>query len=87
MSRYKRVLLSKSTSIRYVYHEIDTNWVGTISMGAEAWDFTPQDQGEITALLAPMHCTPLFVPPDIIKGSYLGYCKQILWPVSVAFEG
>jgi trehalose-6-phosphate synthase len=23
------------------------------------------------------------VPPNIIHGSYLGYCKQILWPVSL----
>eukprot|EP00904_Undaria_pinnatifida_P011972 jgi/Undpi1/7905/HiC_scaffold_24.g10377.m1 len=33
-----------------------------------------------TVLLLPMKCTPLFVPLSIIRGSYLGYCKQILWP-------
>lgn len=27
-----------------------------------------------------MCCTPIFVPMDIFRGSYLGYCKQILWP-------
>lgn len=27
-----------------------------------------------------MKCTPIFVPLAITRGSYLGYCKQILWP-------
>lgn len=31
-------------------------------------------------VLRPMNCTPIFVPTAIIRGSYLGYCKQILWP-------
>ena len=31
-------------------------------------------------VLLPMDCTPVFLPMSIIRGSYLGYCKQILWP-------
>lgn len=31
-------------------------------------------------VLLPMKCTPIFMPLSITRGSYLGYCKQILWP-------
>lgn len=31
-------------------------------------------------VLLPMKCTPIFVPMNIFRNSYLGYCKQILWP-------
>lgn len=34
----------------------------------------------VRQVLQPMCCTPIFVPMDIFRGSYLGYCKQILWP-------
>ncbi|KAG5184819.1 trehalose 6-phosphate phosphatase [Tribonema minus] len=63
-----------------VANKIETFWVGTISMAGDSREFSAEEQGEITALLKPMRCTPIFVPPAIIQGSYLGYCKQILWP-------
>jgi trehalose 6-phosphate synthase/phosphatase len=65
-----------------VANKIETYWVGTITVAGETREFTAQEQKDITELLKPMRCTPLFVPPNIIHGSYLGYCKQILWPVS-----
>lgn len=34
----------------------------------------------VQQVLKPMNCTPIFVPLAITRGSYLGYCKQILWP-------
>ncbi|CAM9312632.1 unnamed protein product [Phaeothamnion confervicola] len=62
-----------------IARHIETHWVGTVSAG-ENREFTEEEKAEIMALLEPMQCTPLFVSPELIKRSYLGYCKQILWP-------
>eukprot|EP00752_Nemacystus_decipiens_P011628 g10323.t1 len=58
---------------------IPTHWVGTVS-SPDGKEFTEQDEKAITQVLKPMNCTPIFVPLAITRGSYLGYCKQILWP-------
>ncbi|CAM9322431.1 unnamed protein product [Pylaiella littoralis] len=58
---------------------IPTQWVGTVS-NPDGKEFTEADEKAITQVLLPMKCTPIFVPLAITRGSYLGYCKQILWP-------
>ncbi|CBJ31301.1 Trehalose 6-phosphate synthase, family GT20 / Trehalose 6-phosphate phosphatase [Ectocarpus siliculosus] len=58
---------------------IPTHWVGTVASN-DGKEFTEADEKAITQVLRPMNCTPIFVPLSIIRGSYLGYCKQILWP-------
>ncbi|CAM9720797.1 unnamed protein product [Discosporangium mesarthrocarpum] len=62
-----------------VAERINTYWVGTVA-NPEEKEFTKEDQEVIVKLLKPMKCTPIFVGEKVIRGSYLGYCKQILWP-------
>lgn len=62
-----------------VSDRIPTHWVGTVS-NVDGKEFTEAEQKAVTLLLQSMDCTPIFVPVSVIRGSYLGYCKQILWP-------
>lgn len=62
-----------------VADKISTRWVGTVGT-SDNQEFSAEEQEEIRALLQPMNCTPIFVSTDILQGSYLGFCKQIMWP-------
>ncbi len=64
-----------------VAQNINTRWVGTVSMGkCDNRAFSIEEQSEIRELLQTMNCTPLFVEPNVLRNSYLGYCKQVMWP-------
>ena len=62
-----------------VANRIRTHWVGTISVPG-----TPMTEGEKSELvgqLLMMNCVPIFLDSKITDAAYLGYCKQVLWPV------
>ncbi len=64
-----------------VSQNINTRWVGTVSLGRnDNWAFTMEEQNEIRELLATMNCTPIFIEPSVLRNSYLGYCKEVMWP-------
>lgn len=34
-------------------------------------------QVAIKAILEPLNCHPIFIPPELIEGHYHGYCKKV----------
>ncbi len=65
-----------------VAQNMNTRWVGTVSMSInDNCASSVEEQNEIRELLAKMNCTPIFVEPSVLRNSYLGYCKQVMWPI------
>lgn len=60
--------------------QITTFWVGTVKVPGKP-ELTEEDQETIREVLKPHNCIPLFVPEEVMRDHYLGYCKQIMWPV------
>jgi len=56
----------------------ETVWLGTIHGGLNRRKLTDADKAEITSVLAPMNCIPLFSKHS--EAGYLNYCKRVLWP-------
>ncbi|KAJ8773791.1 hypothetical protein K2173_008254 [Erythroxylum novogranatense] len=57
--------------------ETDVIYVGSLKV-----DIDPSEQGEVAQkLLEDFNCVPTFLPHDLKKKFYLGFCKQHLWPL------
>ncbi|XP_047963284.1 probable alpha,alpha-trehalose-phosphate synthase [UDP-forming] 8 [Salvia hispanica] len=57
--------------------ETEVIYVGSLKIEIEA-----NEQEEIAqSLLDEFNCVPTFLPPDIQKKFYYGFCKQQLWPL------
>ncbi|XP_019176625.1 PREDICTED: probable alpha,alpha-trehalose-phosphate synthase [UDP-forming] 9 [Ipomoea nil] len=53
-----------------------------IYVGCLKADIEPSEQEEVAQrLLDDFKCVPTFLPPDIQKKFYYGFCKQYLWPL------
>ncbi|KAL5544241.1 hypothetical protein UlMin_008025 [Ulmus minor] len=53
-----------------------------IYVGSLKVDVDTSEQDEVSQkLLEEFNCVPTFLPPDIQKKFYHGFCKQYLWPV------
>ncbi len=74
-------LIAKGHNSAVAAQNISTQWVGTVGLGRNGnCTFTAEEQNEIRELLATMNCTPIFVEPSVLRNSYLGYCKEVMWP-------
>ena len=57
--------------------ETDVVYVGSLKV-----DVDTSEQEEVAErLLAEFNCVPTFLPPDLQKKFYHGFCKQYLWPL------
>lgn len=57
--------------------ETDVVYVGSLKV-----DIDTSEQEEVAErLLKEFNCVPTFLPPDIHKKFYHGFCKQYLWPL------
>ncbi|KAK4485778.1 hypothetical protein RD792_008425 [Penstemon davidsonii] len=57
--------------------ETEVIYVGSLKVEIE-----PNEQDEVAQrLLDDFKCVPTFLPPDIQKNFYYGFCKQQLWPI------
>ena len=61
------------------FSNMSTFWVGTVTVSGSD-PLTESEQEVLTTKLAKMKCIPIFLPEQILHGSYYGYCKQVLWP-------
>nr|GMD21729.1 probable alpha,alpha-trehalose-phosphate synthase [UDP-forming] 9 [Ipomoea batatas] len=53
-----------------------------IYVGCLKADIEPSEQEEVAQrLLDDFNCVPTFLPPDVQKIFYYGFCKQYLWPL------
>nr|GMD23298.1 probable alpha,alpha-trehalose-phosphate synthase [UDP-forming] 9 [Ipomoea batatas] len=53
-----------------------------IYVGCLKADIEPSEQEEVAQrLLDDFNCVPTFLPPDVQKNFYYGFCKQYLWPL------
>nr|GMD26291.1 probable alpha,alpha-trehalose-phosphate synthase [UDP-forming] 9 [Ipomoea batatas] len=53
-----------------------------IYVGCLKADIEPSEQEEVAQrLLDDFNCVPTFLPPDVQKKFYYGFCKQYLWPL------
>nr|GMD26490.1 probable alpha,alpha-trehalose-phosphate synthase [UDP-forming] 9 [Ipomoea batatas] len=53
-----------------------------IYVGCLKADIEPSEQEEVAQrLLDDFKCVPTFLPPDVQKKFYYGFCKQYLWPL------
>ncbi|XP_031263126.1 probable alpha,alpha-trehalose-phosphate synthase [UDP-forming] 9 [Pistacia vera] len=52
-----------------------------IYVGSLKVDIDPSEQEEVAQKLEDFNCVPTFLPHDLQKKFYLGFCKQQLWPL------
>ncbi|XP_012469225.1 probable alpha,alpha-trehalose-phosphate synthase [UDP-forming] 9 [Gossypium raimondii] len=53
-----------------------------VYVGSLKVDVDPKEQDEVSkTLLEEFNCVPTFLPPDLQKKFYHGFCKQYLWPL------
>lgn len=62
-----------------IFHNFNKYWVGTVSVPGSP--LTSEEEMELTKILKPMRCIPLFLEQSVIRDAYFGYCKQVLWPI------
>jgi hypothetical protein len=62
-----------------VSDRVRTHWVGTVSVPGPP--ITDSERSELVGQLRLMNCLPIFLDKSLTDASYLGYCKQVLWPV------
>ena len=61
-----------------VADSMSTTWVGTVFSDREQLlALSDDDRAQITELLEPLDCVPIFPAGDVVDGAYRGYCKQI----------
>lgn len=57
--------------------DVDVVYVGSLKVDVKA-----SEQDEVSqTLLEEFNCVPTFLPPDLQKKFYHGFCKQYLWPL------
>ncbi|OMO59791.1 Glycosyl transferase, family 20 [Corchorus olitorius] len=57
--------------------DTDVVYVGSLKV-----DVDPSEQDEVSRrLLEEFNCVPTFLPPELQKKFYHGFCKQYLWPL------
>mmetsp|Transcript_29162 Transcript_29162/g.58248 ORF Transcript_29162/g.58248 Transcript_29162/m.58248 type:complete len:1101 (-) Transcript_29162:54-3356(-) len=72
--KWQNSLLAKTDGS--VADAVPTFWIG----GVKIPGLTPSDERDIKAVCEAMNAHPIFIPQELHEHSYLGMCKQVLWP-------
>jgi trehalose 6-phosphate synthase/phosphatase len=70
-------LIAKSKNS--VSTSVQTFWYGTVDISGQ--ELSAFEETELRSILEEMNCYPIFIDREVTLNAYLGYCKQILWPV------
>lgn len=66
-----------ATALQSVFQQQDSRWIGWPGIIVE----TKEEEEQITNLLKPLRCIPVFLTQEELDGYYNGFSNAILWPL------
>eukprot|EP01035_Chromulina_nebulosa_P021288 gene21288-27582_t len=70
-------LIAKSD--QSISNSLTTYWLGTMSVPGPV--VTDDELADLTERLKLMNCIPIFLPAELSRNAYHGFCKEVLWTV------